>query len=240
MEAWYQSWFNSPYYHILYSHRDEKEATSFIKALCSHLKIPEGAKILDLGCGRGRHSVVLNQLGYDVTGIDLSENNIRHAKQLEREGLEFYVHDMRFPVRLNYFDYVLNLFTSFGYFDFKRDDINVLKSAGIALKPGGTFLLDYFNSASISGGEKKTETKNIQGVEFRISKKTEERHVVKDIYIKDANTDHEFQERVRLFSPEELEALFREAGLKLTARYGDYNLSPYTEASDRLILTATR
>ena len=79
-KQWYASWFDTPYYHILYKDRDYTEAQGFMDNLTNYLNIPEGGKILDLACGKGRHSVYLNSLGYDVTGVDLSEKSINHTK----------------------------------------------------------------------------------------------------------------------------------------------------------------
>ena len=120
---WFQSWFDTPYYHILYKHRDFKEAEDFIKNLVSYLNIDTDDSILDLACGKGRHSIFLNTLGYNVTGLDLSKNNIEHAKVHESNSLFFEVHDMRNTYGTQ-FEVVLNLFTSFGYFDNKNDNIN--------------------------------------------------------------------------------------------------------------------
>ena len=75
-ESWFTSWFDTPYYHILYKDRDDKEAQIFMDNIVHYLNLPEEAKILDLACGKGRHSIYLNKLGYNVTGVDLSENSI--------------------------------------------------------------------------------------------------------------------------------------------------------------------
>ena len=94
IENWYTSWFDSPYYHILYKNRDDKEAGLFMKNLTSFLNLSTSSKILDLACGKGRHSKYLNQLGYHVTGIDLSPQSIVYAKQFENDKLFFEEHDM--------------------------------------------------------------------------------------------------------------------------------------------------
>ena len=72
-QQWYASWFDTPFYHILYKDRDHSEAQLFMDNLTNYLNIPEQGEILDLACGKGRHSMYLNSLGYDVTGVDLSE-----------------------------------------------------------------------------------------------------------------------------------------------------------------------
>src|SRR5436190_18774056 len=105
MKPWFKDWFNSPYYHQLYFNRDEHEASAFINKLIDHLQPPVGSKMLDVACGKGRHSLQLATKGFDVTGIDLSEDSIREALQYESETLHFYQHDMRREFWINYFDH---------------------------------------------------------------------------------------------------------------------------------------
>ena len=92
---WFQSWFNTSYYHLLYRNRDYKEAEVFIKNIVKYLNLDKDDSILDLACGKGRHSIFLNSLGFNVTGLDLSKNSIKEAKTKESSSLHFYVHDMR-------------------------------------------------------------------------------------------------------------------------------------------------
>ena len=80
-DNWFESWFDTPYYHILYKERNDDEAQLLMDNLTQYLNLPEEAKILDLACGKGRHSIYLNQLGFDVTGADLSTNSIAEAKK---------------------------------------------------------------------------------------------------------------------------------------------------------------
>ena len=116
-ENWFSDWFNTSYYHLLYKDRNESEANFFIENIIKHLDPKSDARILDVACGKGRHSHIINQLGYNVTGIDLSKNSIEEAKKKENEKLNFAVHDMREAFKSSSFDYVFNLFTSFGYFN---------------------------------------------------------------------------------------------------------------------------
>nr|MCU0349019.1 methyltransferase domain-containing protein [Saprospiraceae bacterium] len=114
---WFKNWFNSPYYHLLYKNRDEQEAKNFIDRLLTELRPLDGATVLDLACGKGRYSRYLASKQYKVTGLDIAEESIRFAQQFENEHLSFFQHDMRLPYRINYFDYIFNFFTSFGYFE---------------------------------------------------------------------------------------------------------------------------
>ena len=119
---WFEEWFDSPYYHVLYKDRDEKEAKDFILNLIHYLKPKQGSFFIDVACGKGRHSLFLNNLGYRVDGFDLSPNSIDAAKINESESLHFYINDIRKPLNVNKYDYAFNLFTSFGYFDDESDD----------------------------------------------------------------------------------------------------------------------
>src|SRR5688572_19479368 len=100
--TWFKDWFNSPYYHQLYFQRDDAEAAAFIDKLIDHLQPSPRSMMLDVACGKGRHSIQLASKGYFVTGIDLSEDSIIEAKKFETDNLEFFVHDMRLPFRINY------------------------------------------------------------------------------------------------------------------------------------------
>ena len=128
LDTWFKDWFNSPYYHQLYAHRDEQEAANFIDKLVAHLQPTAGAKMLDVACGKGRHSMLLASNGFDVTGIDLSSESIAEALLSEDNHLHFYEHDMRLPFWVNYFDIAFNFFTSFGYFKTQREHDNAIRS----------------------------------------------------------------------------------------------------------------
>jgi len=131
---WFSAWFDSPYYHTLYKSRDEEEAQNTLDNLLRALDLPEGAQILDLACGKGRHSRYLASKGFDVTGLDISDASITFARQFEHERLAFFQHDMRVPFRFNYFDAVMNMFTSFGYFETDRDHLLALSNIQTGLK----------------------------------------------------------------------------------------------------------
>jgi len=81
-QNWFASWFDTPYYHILYKERNYREAQIFMDNLTHYLNLPEKAKVLDLACGKGRHAIYLNQLGFEVIGADLSENSIAEASKI--------------------------------------------------------------------------------------------------------------------------------------------------------------
>lgn len=118
MEDWFSSWFNTTYYHILYKNRNDQEAEFFMKNLLNYLDLNPNAFLVDMACGKGRHARFLHKQGYRVMGLDLSDESIQSALQDVEEGLDFKVHDMRDAIQFEEpVDAVLNLFTSFGYFE---------------------------------------------------------------------------------------------------------------------------
>lgn len=235
-KKWYQNWFNSPYYHILYHQRNDNEAEFFIDNLLAYLKPSADSKLLDIACGRGRHSVYLNKKGFDVTGIDLSYANIKYALRFENEKLHFFVHDMRYLFYINYFDLGFNLFTSFGYFNTEKDHINALKAFSKSLKKNGMLVLDYFNSEKILRNLVGTEVKHIDGIDFYISKKIVDGKIIKMINFEHKKRKFSYQEEVKAFSLADFERMFEHSGFKIFHYFGDYALNEFdAEKSDRLI-----
>src|SRR5690606_31577917 len=165
---WYASWFDTPYYHILYKDRDYAEAQLFMDNITSYLNLPENAKILDLACGKGRHSVYLNQIGYNVTGADLSENSIAEAKKYENKTLHFCVHDMREPFKDQAFDAVFNLFTSFGYFENDEDNLKTLIAIRDSLSEYGFGVIDFMNVENVVKNLVPEEIKTVENIDFHI------------------------------------------------------------------------
>jgi len=237
VQTWFEDWFNSPYYHILYKNRDETEAKRFIDNISLSLDIKNNAKILDLGCGRGRHAIYLSQKGFDVIGIDISPLNIRYAKKFKNDRLLFNVHDMQKPFKTNYFDYIMNLFTSFGYFEKDEENYLTISSAAKSLKPNGHLIIDFMNAKKVIDNLVEDETKNISGLQFEIHRFFENEFIVKQIKIVDRSKKYFFQERVKALTIKEFKKYFDASGFKIINLFGDYTLSKFDEKrSDRLIL----
>lgn len=238
---WFTEWFNSPYYHILYSHRDQVEAREFICRIAQHIHIPEGGRVLDLACGRGRHSIELHRLGYEVVGIDLAEESIEEARKSETEGLEFFVHDMRKLYWANHFDAVFNLFTSFGYFHDPADDQQTINSVHDALRPGGHFVLDFLNVNKAIRNMIGTEVIERDGLHFTVNRRLNGPIIEKSILVNDGQTEVLFKEEVDALTLTDFQGYFAQAGLELTAVFGSYMLESFDpETSDRLIMVAKK
>ena len=235
-KEWFQVWFDSPFYPLLYNNRDETEANFFLNHLISHLQPESHSRMLDLACGRGRHSIYLNQLGFDVTGVDLSVESIREASLHSSDSLHFYVHDMRRLLSTNTFDYVFNLFTSFGYFRRKEENLNVIKNMAGTVKSGGTIVIDFLNAGLLRHQGQVKEVKTVDDVVFEITKEINSGHILKHIRVSAKNDIHEFEECVSLLGREEFEAFFKACNLQVINVFGEYDLSPFHEnKSNRLI-----
>ncbi len=234
---WFVNWFNTSYYHTLYKHRDQAEACRFIDKLCAYLEIEQAAKILDLACGKGRHSIHLAKKGFHTTGVDLAKESILKAKTTPVSNVEFDVHDMRLPYRENEYDFVFNLFTSFGYFKEQDENIAVLKGVATNLKDKGTFVLDFLNAEKVIKNLVPEERKTEDGINFELHRTYDGLRIIKDILVKDKNQSFKFQESVSAFKLTDMEKMAKEAKLEITATFGDYDLNPFEEnTSDRLIL----
>lgn len=233
---WFGEWFNSPYYHILYKHRDFEEARIFIDNLNGLLNFKPTQRALDLACGKGRHAVYLNKVGLEVIGVDLSPQNILEAKILENDKLHFYVHDMREIFHGYKFDYVLNLFTSFGYFDTEAENERAIRATASAMKKGGYFIIDFLNPTLVINNMVPCEEKTIDGIHFKISRMFSNGYILKDIEFEDGEKAYRFQERVQAIQKNDFLQYFKMTGLSLKEIYGDYNLSSFDESvSNRMI-----
>ena len=201
-QNWFQSWFNTKYYHILYKQRNYEEAERFLKNLITFLNINKNHTILDLACGKGRHSIFLNSLGYDVTGVDLSEQSIKKASQSSNDRLKFMIHDMRYPIESNY-DVILNMFTSFGYFNSIDDNFNVLKTIKNSLNKDGIGVIDFMNSNYIINHLVPQNNVEIDGIQFDIKRNFKDGIITKIITVTDGDQTTKYEERVRAFNQQD-------------------------------------
>lgn len=236
-KEWFSSWFDTPYYHTLYKHRDYSEASLFIDNIVNFLELKPGADCWDLCCGKGRHSIYLNKKGFRVVGTDLSEQSIQEAGKSANDTLEFYQHDMRKLFRTNYFDAVFNLFTSFGYFEKRHDDVNVFSAVEKSLKQHGKFVFDFLNASCVKANLIPVHEVTLDGITFHISKTIENNTVIKNINFTDKGKDYHFEERVKLYDKEYIEGLAKECNLDVLKVFGNYHLENFDiNSSPRLIL----
>jgi SAM-dependent methyltransferase len=235
-ESWFTSWFDTPYYHILYKDRDDKEAQVFMDNIVHYLNLPEDAKILDLACGKGRHSIYLNEMGFDVTGADLSENSIAEANKFANDKLHFVVHDMRETCPKKY-DAILNLFTSFGYFENEEDNLKTLKAIHESLTEYGFAVIDFMNVYTVIDHLVDSEVKTVDGIDFHIKRSVVDGFILKEIDFEDKGQTYHFTEKVRALTLEDFEQMMEEAGIYLLDTFGDYKLKKFhKKESERLIM----
>ncbi len=234
--SWFASWFDTPYYHILYKDRNYREAQIFMDNLTHYLNLPDNAKVLDLACGKGRHSIYLNQLGFTVLGVDLSENSIEVANKNTNETLHFEVHDMREPVG-DKFDAVFNLFTSFGYFDKEEDNLKTLIAIKENLSEYGFAVIDFMNVPFVLDNLVAEETKTVDAIDFHLKRYLLDGYIIKEIDFEDQGQKFHYTEKVRALTLEDFSQMMEEAGIYLLDTFGDYKLKKYHKKdSERLIM----
>lgn len=240
---WFENWFDSPYYHKLYFERDKQEASAFIEKLVNHLKPPVPSMMLDVACGKGRHSRQLASYGHAVTGIDLSEQSINEALLTSNDQLYFYRHDMRLPFWINYFDYAFNFFTSFGYFRTQRENDNAIRTIATALKKNGVFVMDYLNTHFSEDHLIHKSEKTVDDVQFIITKWFDEDFFYKKIEVMDEMLTEPlvYNEKVAKFTLGDFTDMFAYQGLQIQEVYGDYDFGRYdVKKSNRLIMIAKK
>lgn len=234
--AWYKEWFGEEYLE-LYSHRDAGEAELHVDFVERQLAQgePRPRAVLDLACGAGRHTAALRRRGYRTLGVDLSLTLLAQRSDLPRVA-----GDMRcLPFANETFDWILNFFTSFGYFERERENFQVLEEIVRILTPGGRFLIDILNPKRALQDLKPRETQERDGLEveierwydpatFRFNKRIRMREP--------GQPPREYMESVRGYQQEEVTIGLRWAGLEVSALFGNFHGDPYESDSERLIL----
>lgn len=243
MSEWYEKSFGEDYL-IVYRHRDFGGARHEVEQMIGWLELPQGAKVLDLCCGMGRHSLALAEAGYEVTGIDLSEALLREARAQAGAGKVTWLRsDMRKLPLAGGFDAVVNLFTSFGYFEEDEEQVKVLREIHRMLKPGGKFIIDFLNPAYVIRHLVPHSTREDGDNLIDESRRIEDGYVKKDIILttKGEDTPRKYHERVKLYPLETFRTLIAAAGLQLEAVHGSYDEDEYDEEqSKRMIFLGVR
>jgi SAM-dependent methyltransferase len=237
-EPWYVRSFQDDYLKI-YQHRTDEAAQQEVEAIVSLLKMKTNSTVLDLCCGNGRHSRELSNLGFEVTGIDLSEVLLAGARnKMSTHEIKYIQSDVRELSFVEEFEYVLNLFTSFGYFDEIEENIRVFQTIYNALKKNGIFLIDFLNPGYIRQNLVPYSERKVNDLTIVETRKIIGKKVLKDIIIKqDGKIDRKYEEQVNLFEFEEMKKMLNQTNLQVTNVYGDLNESPYDQVnSPRMII----
>lgn len=235
---WFRDWFGEEYLAI-YPHRDAREAEQAVRLFLDAAPPPPAAPVLDLACGAGRHLRELLAAGVPAVGLDLSLELLHRARRASPRARLVRADMRRLPVGGGAMGGVTSFFTSFGYFATREEDAGVAREMRRVLRPGGAFLLDFLNARRVREELVPEDVREVRGIRVRQSREIRDDTVVKRIRIEGGPEDtspREFEERVRLYEPRELERLLAESGLATTGRFGDYAGGSFTPASPRLIL----
>jgi SAM-dependent methyltransferase len=240
---WWQTWFG-PGYLALYDEVLAERTPIEVDQIEALLQLRPPRRILDLPCGQGRHAIELARRGYAVTGVDLSPYMLSVARDraaVSGVRVRWLVGDMREALPGQSFDLVLNLFTSFGYFDDEADDLRVVRAAASMLEPGGRFLLEVINGQRIMGNFQEREwfTVGQTAVMERRSLDVPTRRMVVERTVSSANGDETTVHAVRLYRGTEVETMLRQAGFSGVELYGDWGGAPLTAESLRVLAVGT-
>lgn len=242
---WFEEWFDSPLYEKLYASRDDEEAARLGKLIEKLIPVESFPELLDLGCGRGRHSLYLAKNGYTVTGIDLSLQAIRTAREkASKAGLEnirFEVRDMRYPMEAE-FDAVINLFTTFGYFKTERENKQVIDAQATMLRKGGKIIIDFMNASKVRDGFEPKSEGSIGELSYKIKRSVRDDAIRKEIefFGNGLKGKKNFFERVKLYEPDWFKKELTLRGFKIENVFGDYEGADFDpKTCDRFIIVAT-
>jgi SAM-dependent methyltransferase len=247
MAQWYREFFDDLYLRVYQPLEAPEQVRREVDFIVKALDLPAGAKVLDLCCGQGRHSLELARRGFQVVGVDLSEALLYAArKRAESEGLSVtFLHcDMREIDFADEFDAVINMFTSFGYLESEAEDEKVLGKVAQALKSGGKFLLDVVNRDRLvrdfQAREWHAADEGWLVLEERTFDHLSGRMETRWVCVARDGVRYERLSSVRLYTTSELRTMLERAGLKVTNLFGDYDGSPYSWDSQRLIVVSCK
>ena len=245
---WFKPWFNTEAYHRLYGHRSEEEADSLVQALLSQQGIQKEGRVLDAGCGAGRHARAFFKRGWHVHAFDLSEASISAAKNHlqvpSNNNLQFHVRDLRKLRGLTEwkgdFDLVTNFFTSLGYFDEARAMERILEDFASFLKPGGHLVLDYLNPTAVAEGLVPREQITKEGTTFDIHRRIHNGWIEKSIqYTWNGEPCHHV-ERVQALTKPSFCGALSNVGLEVVHMWGNYQLDAWKPDSPRTLILAQK
>ena len=239
---WFKPWFNTEAYHVLYGHRSESEARDAVSVLCSQGVLGQPGRVLDAGCGAGRHARALAKEGWSVVAFDLSDASIQEARALQSPNTSFHCLDLR-DLRAQAewhasFDVVTNFFTSLGYFDDDAEHDAVVEGFVSALKPGGKLLVDFLNVPQVEAQLVPSESVSKNGVTFQIHRRIHAGWIEKSIQFEWEGSPQHHVERVRALDHVHLTELLARFGLVVRHKWGDYALNDWTPSSPRCMILA--
>lgn len=244
MTEWFEDWFNTEEYLNVYRHRNEEDAKNLFDLIIKNVLLEKGSKVLDLACGAGRHSILFAKNNFNVTAVDISNNLLDVGRKTAEEfklNINFVQSDLR-KLNLNEkFHLIINLFTSFGYFETDDENGEVIKMASQHLVDNGYFVLYFFNIVYLRKNLIPISYDKIEDGIIKQERVIESNRIVKNIIITRRGIEKKFYESVRIFTKEELISFFKDNGLKIQFIYGDYLGNNFAEeTSPRIIIIAKK
>ena len=237
---WFEEWFNTPFYHDLYRHRDDQEAYRWIEKIMEIIPLQKGLPLLDICCGNGRHALHFEKKGWKACGIDISPKNIAFAQSQSSHPDHWRVEDAK-EFRWNEpFQLVTNLFTSFGYFDDTKENEKMLQNIFDHAGPSGYVVIDFFNAPQVVSNLKPTE--RVAGVltEYKIEREIVHQQIIKNIQFEFDNQSFHFQEKVYLYEPSDFVRWGEKLNFRLCHHFGDYKAQDYHSDAPRSIFVFQR
>ncbi len=246
MTEWFEdeSFWNT-LFPFMFSERKFEAAKDEVAGILNLVNLVEG-DVMDLGCGPGRSSVALAKEGFHVTGVDLSPSLLQKAMglaQAESVDVEWVQDDMRHFIRPETFDLVINIFTSFGYFDDKNDDLVVLRNIHQSLREGGALVMELMSKEVLARGFLPTSSEELADGRLLV----ERREVCEDwtrlrnqwtVIENDKATTFRFEHTV--YSGQELRDRLLDAGFGDVKLFGGLDGSEYGLNARRLVAVARK
>jgi SAM-dependent methyltransferase len=246
-KSWYEQddfWAN--FEPALFTQKRINDAGEEVEQVLALLDLQAGAKICDLCCGIGRHSLELARRRFDVTAVDRTPTYLAKARAgAKDEGLdvEFVAEDARSFKRPEAFDVVLNLFTSFGFFEDARDNKKVLENIYSSLKSGGKLVMELAGKEVLARISRERYWVQLDDTIILCEEKFSDDWSRGDnrwILIKDGRQQAEYRFSLRLYSAAELKELLKGCGFQQVDIYGSIAGEPYDQNAKRLVVVARK
>jgi SAM-dependent methyltransferase len=230
---------------VLFNEQRQLRAKAEVEKIKKLLQIEEKARILDLCCGNGRHSLELSQRGFDVIGVDRTTAYIEKARsEAEKRGLDvaFVVGDMREYCAPNSFDIIMNLFGSFGYFEDPGDDRKVVENVYASLRPGGRFLIETMGKEILARDFQEKDWGEEGDLLIMSEKKVSQNWGrIETRWIVIRGTERiEYRVSVRSYSAVELSSLLAACDFPQVRIYGSLDGTEYDQAAQRLVVVGRK
>jgi SAM-dependent methyltransferase len=238
-KEWYKDWFASEEYLKVYSHRNQNDAKKLINLIFNNITIPKNSIILDAACGMGRHSILLSRLGHTVFGFDLSRSFLKIAVESNSDSntnANFFCADIRHVLFKKSFALILNLFTSFGYFESDIENFRFIRNSNLFMRENGYFILDYMNKNFLTNNLIQKTRKEYDDFDVIEEREIKGDRVIKNIIINREGKKKIFLESVKLYSVNKIEDEFRKSEYKLVRLFGDYDGNDFSNTNSQRVI----